>query len=268
MLGAILTIGGIGLISSLGLGLAAKKFAVEIDPKVEAIEKILPGANCGACGFTGCHGFAEALAAGEASASGCFAGGDSVASALSELLGVEARPVEKMVARLRCQGGIDKAKRKYQYIGINDCQAAALVAGGDKACAFGCLGLGSCVGVCPVNAISISPEGLAVVDEELCISCGKCVAICPKNVIQLVPQKQQVLVLCNSTEKGKLVREQCQVGCIACMLCKKVCPVDAVTVENFLSRIDPEKCNLCGECVKKCPTKCILTKPVKDRIST
>jgi electron transport complex protein RnfB len=260
MIEAILTIGGIGLISSLGLGLAAKKFAVEINPKVEAVETVLPGVNCGACGFSGCRGFAEAVVAGEAEVSGCFAGGEAVAYAVAQIMGIEAKPGEKMVARLRCQGGAGKAKLKYQYLGINDCQAATLVAGGDKACAYGCLGLSSCVKVCPVAAITISPEGLAVVDEELCISCGKCVAACPKNVIQLVPQKQQVTVLCNSTDKGPLVRKQCQVGCIGCMMCKKVCPVEAVTVDNFLARIDVEKCTICGECVKKCPTKCILMK--------
>jgi RnfABCDGE-type electron transport complex B subunit len=260
MIEAILTIGGIGLVSGLGLGLAAKKFAVYIDPKIEAVEQALPGINCGACGFTGCRGFAEAVVAGKAEVNGCFAGGERVALAVAEVMGVEARPAERMVARLRCQGGKSKAKLKYHYLGINDCQAAALVAGGDKACSFGCLGLGSCVGVCPVEAISINADGLAVVDEKLCIGCGRCVAICPKQVIQLVPLKQQVTVLCNSTDKGPQVRKQCQVGCIGCMMCKKVCPVEAVTVENFLARIDPQKCNACGECVKKCPTKCILMK--------
>ncbi len=258
MIEAILTIGGIGLISSLGLGLAAKKFAVYVDPKIEAVAGALPGVNCGACGFAGCRGFAEAVAAGKSEVNGCLAGGEAVALALANLMGVEAKSVDKVVARLRCQGGRDKAKLKYHYLGITDCQAANLVAGGDKTCAFGCLGLGSCVAVCPVVAVSINSEGLAVVDEALCIGCGKCVAICPKRVIQLAPQEQQVAVLCNSTDKGPLVRKQCQVGCIGCMMCKKVCPVAAVTVENFLARIDPQKCTACGACVNKCPTKCIL----------
>jgi Na+-translocating ferredoxin:NAD+ oxidoreductase RNF subunit RnfB len=260
MIEAILTIGGIGLISSLGLGLAAKKFAVYVDPKIEAIEHVLPGVNCGACGFTGCRGFAEAVVAGEADAGGCLAGGEAVVHGVAEIMGVEAKAADKVIARLRCQGGKDKAKLKYHYLGISDCQAASLVAGGDKACAFGCLGLGSCVGVCPVEAIKVSPDGLVAVDEELCIGCGKCIAICPKKVIHLVPYDQQVTVLCNSTDKGPLVRKQCQIGCIGCMMCKKVCPVEAVTIEKFLARIDPVKCTICGECVKKCPTKCILMK--------
>ncbi len=260
MIEAILTIGGIGFISSLGLGLAAKKFAVYVDPKTGAVEQALPGVNCGACGFTGCRGFAEAVVAGEAETNGCLVGGETVALAVAQLMGVEAKPVAKLVARLRCQGGRDKSRLKYHYLGIDDCQAANLVAGGDKACSFGCLGLGSCVAVCPVKAVSINADGLAVVDGGLCIGCGKCVASCPKRVIQLVPQEQQVTVLCNSIDKGPLVRKQCQVGCIGCMMCKKVCPAEAVTVDKFLARIDPQKCTTCGECVKKCPTKCILMK--------
>ncbi len=257
MIEAILTIGGIGLISSLGLGIAAKKFAVEIDPKIEAVDNALPGVNCGACGFAGCHGFAEAVVAGLAEVNGCLAGGESVACKVAALMGVEAGAVDKMIARLMCQGGINKTKLKYQYMGINDCQAANLLAGGNKACAFGCLGLGSCAWVCPVEAIKISDDGLALVDEGLCIGCGKCVDICPKNVIKLAPHNQAVTVLCNSVDKGALVRKQCQIGCIGCMKCKKVCPEDAVSINSFLAHIDPDKCSSCGACVKNCPTKCI-----------
>ena len=259
MIEAVLTLGGIGLVSGLGLGIAARRFAVYVDPRVEEIEKELPGVNCGACGFAGCHNFAEAVVAGRAPVDGCLAGGDAVGAAVAAVMGVRARTRLKMVARLMCQGGACKARKKYVYQGVRDCKAAALLAGGDKACAYGCLGLGSCVKVCPVRAIEHTPEGLIAVDERLCIGCGKCSLECPKGVLRMTPAARQVTVLCNSTDKGALVRKICQVGCIGCGLCKKVCPIeDAIVVENFLAKINPQKCNECKNCVAKCPTHAII----------
>lgn len=259
MIEAVLTLGGIGLVASVGLGVAARKFAVYVDPKVEEIEHELPGVNCGACGFAGCHSFAEAVVAGEAAVNGCLAGGTEVAHAIAATMGVEAGSVEKRVARLMCQGDRTKANSKYIYLGVHDCKAAALLAGGDKACPYGCLGLGTCIRVCPVDAISLTPEGLIAVDEGICIGCGKCTSECPKKVIQMVPADQEVTVLCNSTDKGPVAKKLCKVSCLGCGLCKKVCPVEgAITVEKFLAKIDPQKCDRCKQCVAKCPTHAII----------
>ncbi len=258
MLEAILVVGGIGLVSSLGLGVASQKFAVETDPKIDELERALPGANCGACGYVGCRAFAEAVISEEAPPSGCLAGGESVATAIAHLLGIDVELREKVVAQLVCLGGEGVAQAKYKYLGIGDCQAGYLLAGGDKSCRFGCLGLGSCIRVCPVDAISNDlSSGLVQIDRELCIGCGKCLAVCPKSVLELVPASQQVKVLCHSQDKGPIVRKLCRAGCLGCGLCKKVCPEKAITLEKFLAAIDPNICNVCGTCVKKCPTKCI-----------
>ncbi|MBI5789153.1 MAG: RnfABCDGE type electron transport complex subunit B [Candidatus Schekmanbacteria bacterium] len=259
VINSVLTLSGIGLVSGLGLGIAAKKFAVFVDPRVLAIEQVLPSANCGACGFAGCHNFAESVVTGKADVSGCLVGKDAVAQKVAAVMGIEAKTGQFMVARLLCQGDDCKAERKYHYLGIQDCKAASLLAGGDKACAYGCLGLGSCVGVCPVNAISLNGNGLVKVDEAKCIGCKKCTLVCPRKVIQMVPAAQEVTVLCNSVDKGPVVKKNCQIGCIGCALCKKACPVEgAIVVENFLARINPQLCDRCKKCVAKCPTHAII----------
>lgn len=261
ILESILTLGGIGFISALGLGFAARKFAVEIDPKITEITNVLPGANCGGCGFAGCADFAQAAASGIAPVHGCLVGGSKTAGEIASIMGVESSGVEKKVARLLCQGTHERAQAKYIYHGVNNCRAAASVAGGGKSCAYGCLGLGSCVGVCPVGAISQNNQGLISVDENKCIGCGKCVIECPKKVLDVVAAAQKVTVLCNSRDKGPVVKKICTAGCIGCGLCKKFCPIEgAIAVDNFLARIDPAKCNGCKICVEKCPSKSIVIK--------
>jgi RnfABCDGE-type electron transport complex B subunit len=257
MIEAILTIGALGFISSLGLGIAAKKFAVFVDPKVEKIEGILPGANCGACGYPGCNAFAKAVVEENAACNLCVPGGEEVTADISSVMGVEAEVKEKKIARLMCQGSDDCAKRKFDYTGIEDCRAAMVVAGGNKSCAFGCLGLGSCIKACPFGAISAQENGLIRIDENLCTGCGICIQTCPKNILDLVPPTQKVTVLCHSTDKGPIVKKNCKKGCIGCMVCKKVCPEEAITIESFLAEIDPAKCTTCLKCVEKCPMKSI-----------
>ncbi len=256
---AVISMGAIGVFFAAFLAFASKKFAVEEDPRVEAVKNILPGANCGGCGLAGCASFAEAVVKGEVPVYGCPVGGDTVGGQIAEILGVEAEggAGQKKVARVICNGGKINAKDKFRYIGVEDCVAASRMAGGPRICESGCLGLGTCVRVCPVDAITISEEGIAVIDEEKCIGCEKCVASCPKNVISMVPYGHQVHVLCNSTEKGKAVMQACKVGCIACKKCEKACKFDAIHVENNLAKIDYEKCTGCMECVKACPTNAI-----------
>ncbi|NOY53664.1 MAG: RnfABCDGE type electron transport complex subunit B [Deltaproteobacteria bacterium] len=257
MIEAILSLGGLGVLAAFGLGVASKKFAVKVDPKQEAILEALPGANCGGCGFPGCSGMAEAMVKGSAPISGCPVGGGETAGVIAKILGVEAETRDPVVARLLCKGGHAAAKEKYTYHGVSDCRAAALVAGGSKACGYGCLGFGTCMRACPFDAITMSPDGLPVIDESKCTSCGNCVAACPKKIIQLLPIHKKVTVLCSSHDKGAAVKKICTVGCIGCSLCKKVCPFEAIEMDRFLARVIPEKCRQCGLCVAKCPTKVI-----------
>lgn len=252
----ILTLGGLGLLFGGGLAIASKAFAVEVDPKVQAINKALPGANCGACGYPGCSAFSEAVASGKAPVNGCPVGGAECAESIGNIMGVNAEAGEKRVARVICNGTDCNAHEKFEYEGIKDCKAAAMVQGGSKACGFGCLGLGTCVDVCPFDAIDIV-DGIAKINVEKCTACEKCVIECPKAVIEMVPYNQKVVVDCNSAEFGKEVKVKCTVGCIGCQICVKACPFDAMKFENNLAKIDYDKCTNCMICAEKCPTKSI-----------
>ena len=251
-------IGVVGLFIGLFLGAAGIKFKVDVDEKEEAILEALPGANCGGCGYTGCSGLAAAIANKEAAVNGCPVGGESVGKAIADIMGVKAEDNIKMTAFVACAGDCDKAATDYEYSGVEDCQMAEFLPnGGEKSCNTGCLGYGSCVKACPFDAIHIE-NGVAVVNKEACKACGKCVAACPKNIISLIPYNSQYAVACSSHEKGPVVMKECQVGCIGCGICVKQCQSDAVTVENFLAKIDQEKCTSCGACAEKCPKKSIL----------
>lgn len=261
---AVLSLGLMGAVFGLALALAAKKFAIEQDPRQDRIAEVLPGANCGGCGFPGCSGLAAAIVAGKAPVDGCPVGGAAVAAKVAAIMGVEAGAAkERKVARVLCQGSPDNCGSRFVYDGLSDCKAAQLVGGGAKACVYGCLGLGSCVAACAFDALHMGPDGLPVVDEEECTSCGRCVAACPRGIIQLVPASQSVTVLCRSYARGAEVRKTCKVGCIGCGLCVKACPTGAITMENNLAVIDPAKCDACGRCVEKCPTKCIVMRGAK-----
>jgi len=253
-----LSIGGLGLIFGLGLGLAAKKFAVEVNPLIADIREALPSANCGACGFAGCDAFAKAVVEGAAKSNGCPVGGVACAEAVAEIMGESAAgEMVKTTAFVKCFGNCEKAEEKYDYVGLTDCTAANYLQGkGSKACTYGCLGLGSCVNACMFDAIHIV-NGIAVVDEEKCTSCGMCVIACPKDIIEIMPTDSKVRVNCNSEESGKDTRNACSVGCIGCRKCSKVCQYDAFTFTNGLAKIDYDKCVQCGECIEVCPTDAI-----------
>jgi len=244
------------MVAAVALGFAAKKFAVEVDPRELAALEVLPGANCGACGFPGCAGYAKALVAGTIDLNQCPPGGADLVFKLAKILGVEAEAREPEVAVIICQGDNKTAVNKYHYLGLTDCVAAQRIADGPKLCPDGCLGLGSCERVCPFEAIEITPDGLAVVNREKCTGCRKCVNICPRQVIRMAPKAKTTHVLCNSHDKGALVRKYCQVGCIGCHICVKVSP-EAFQVSNFLASVNYNQEFDATDAITKCPTKCI-----------
>jgi RnfABCDGE-type electron transport complex B subunit len=268
----ILTLGFLGLVFGIGLAFASKKLAVQVDPRLERIHGLLPGANCGACGGAGCFGFAEDILSGKRKIDACRVSADNVKEKIAEVLGRKLQKDVKKLAVLHCNGGV-RVKDRFIYKGIEDCVAANLVLGGQKECVFGCLGLGTCAKVCPFGAIKMSDEDLAVVDINKCKACNKCVEACPKKLFSLVPITQPVYpvrkdtapsnfsngvyVTCSSHDLGKDTKAVCPAGCIACKLCEKACAFDAICVLDNLAAIDYNKCTSCGECVKVCPVKCI-----------
>ncbi len=256
MLAAIISLGGIGLLAAVALGFAAKKFAVEEDPRELAVLEVLSGANCGACGYPGCAAYAKAVASGEAAPNLCTPGGQRTIEQVAHIMGVAAVKAEPQVAVVLCQGDNDRARAKYRYLGISDCNAAQKIADGPKECPGGCLGLGTCARVCPFGAIEITPQGLAVISREKCTGCRKCVPACPRDVIHMTPLDATVHVLCNSHDKGAQVRKYCQVGCIACQICVKTVP-DAYKVEDNLATVLYAHASEAAPAVAKCPTKCI-----------
>ena len=255
---SLLALGGMAAVFGAGLSYAGIKFLVEEDPRLQKLTDALPGANCGGCGVPGCEAFAEALLKNEAKAEDCAVCNEEAAIKIGEILGVEVVIYERRAAFVKCGGDFTTSNYRYVYHGLGDCNAAAQLAdGGAKACAFGCLGGGSCVSVCKFDAIELK-NGTAFVDSEKCTACGCCVNVCPKNVIEFVPQKNMIRVACISSDAAKETRAKCSVGCIACKLCEKDCGRNAIKIENQFAAIDYEKCDRCGDCAKKCPVKCIL----------
>lgn len=254
---AVLIMAAIGLLAGIILAFASKFFAVPTDEKLEKIRACLPGANCGACGFAGCDGYAEAIHKGEAAPDKCPVGGANAAAALSEVLGVEIKS-EKKIAFVRCQKPCD-ANTDFAYAGRMSCADAAVFYGGPLSCKFGCIGLGDCTKVCDYGAISIE-NGVAKVDKNLCTACGKCAKACPKGIIDIVKCDKTSVVACMNTEKGAVARKNCSHACIGCMKCVKTCEANAITVTNNLASIDASACTGCGKCVEACPDKCIVLK--------
>lgn len=258
----IITLCVIGIVSALVLYFVAQKFKVEEDPRIDDVEKMLPGANCGGCGFPGCRGLATALVeSDDISSLYCSVGGDSCMSCIAEYLGKAAPKKEPTVATVRCGGTCEKRPHTNTYIGATSCAIASSLYVGETGCAYGCLGYGDCVEACAFDAIHINPEtGLAEVDADKCTACGACVKACPKGIIELRkkwPKNRAIYVSCVSRDKGAVTMKACKAGCIGCSKCLKVCEFGAITIENNLAYIDPTKCRLCRKCVGECPTGAI-----------
>ncbi len=251
----VVILGLLGLLFGFGLAMAGKVFAVDVDPRVEKLLEVLPGANCGACGNPGCSGFAEGLVEGRCDLNDCPVCSPEARKAAAEILGVEVGEAERRIAVVHCRR--ETVPPRFEYHGVKDCAAAQIVYGGFTTCRYGCLGLGTCVEACPFGAMYMGEDGLPHIIEDKCTGCGNCVRACPRGVISLAPVSRDVHVLCNSKHPGKYTRDCCTHGCIGCKRCEKTCKHGAITVTDFLATIDYDKCVNCGECVEVCPTGAI-----------
>jgi len=250
--------GLLGVVFGVILALVAKKFAVTTDPRIEAIIELLPGANCGACGYAGCSGFAAAVVAGEVEPNACLPGGEAVACEIAAVLGREVTAAIKQIAQVRCQGFGAVSGDKVDWSGTETCRAAAQLADGPRACRSGCIGFGDCAAVCPFDAIEMK-NGQPIITDS-CVGCGVCVRACPKQLIDMKTEGRPVQILCRVADVAKISRAQCQKSCIKCKICLKKCPAEAITWENELPCIDYKKCIDCGLCASVCPRNTIFDK--------
>ena len=266
----------LGLVLALVLYIVADRFKVEEDPRIDEVEKVMPGANCGGCGFAGCRAFADAaVKAPNLDNNYCPVGGNDVMKKVAAILGYEVKEKAPMVAVVRCNGSCEARPRINEYDGYASCRVKAALYAGDTACAFGCLGCGDCVAACAFGAISMDPAtGLPVVDESKCTACGACAKACPKSIIEIRPKGprgMRLYVSCLNRDNGPAAKKACASACIGCGICAKTCTHGAITVENNVAYIDPAKCKLCRECEAVCPTGAIhsvnFPKPVdKDAV--
>jgi len=248
----MLILAGVGAICGIVLSVASVAMEAPVDERVEAVRELLPGINCGACGFAGCDTYAEAVVGGKAEITACPPGGDTLRLALGKLMGVVAEPTRRQTAVVHCNGCNEHTTEKMDYIGEPSCVYAAAIYGGPSACAYACLGLGDCAHVCPYDAVQLV-NGVAKVDFSRCTGCKLCVDACPKTMIDMVPGEGVAYVFCANHDKGGIVRNLCAVGCTGCTLCAKACLEGAITVRDFLAHVDYAKCKGCGLCVPACP---------------
>jgi electron transport complex protein RnfB len=259
----IISLSATGAVSAIILYFVAQRFKVYEDPRIDEVEDALPSANCGGCGFPGCRNFAEACVKSE-NLTGLFCpvGGNETMSKVAKILGMEAVSQDTKVAVVRCAGSFDKRPRINLYDGPLSCAIQSSLYAGDTGCPYGCLGHGDCVKACDFDAIHMDLKtGLPVVTDEKCTACNACVVACPKHIIELRKRNKRdrkIFVSCINEEKGGIAKKSCEVACIGCGKCVKVCPYDAITLENYLAFIDSAKCKLCRKCVEECPTNSIL----------
>ena len=249
----------LGLLLALILYWVARRFKVEEDPRIDEVEKVMPGANCGGCGFAGCRAFADAaVKAANLDNQYCPVGGDAVMQKVAAILGFTVAARVPQVAVVRCNGSCDNRPVVNDYDGAASCRVKAALYSGDTLCAYGCLGCGDCVAACQFGALSMNPRtGLPVVDEAKCTACGACVKACPRQIIELRNRGPREYVCCVNKDKGPAAKTACAAACIGCGLCAKTCQHGAVTVTDNVAYIDFTKCKLCRECEEVCPTAAI-----------
>ncbi len=259
----ILSLSILGLLSAVILYFVAQQFKVIEDPRIDEVEGMLPGANCGGCGYAGCRQLAETMVKSDDMADlNCPVSESSAMAAIAKYLGHEATTVEPKIAVLRCNGTFAHRAKTNAYDGASSCAIASALYSGDSGCSYGCLGHGDCVTACKFGAMYMDPlTGLPVIIEEKCVACGACVKACPKKIIELRNKgknSRRIYVTCINKDKGGVAKKACSVACIGCGKCVKVCPFDAITLENNLAYIDFNKCKLCRKCVIECPTAAIV----------
>ncbi len=259
----IVSLSLLGIVSALILFFVARKFKVFEDPRIDQVEEVLPAANCGGCGYAGCRNFAEALVKTDnIDDLFCPVGGNDTMKTVASILGKEAVEQDPLVAVLRCNGACEFRPKTNFYDGATTCAIESALYGGDTGCSYGCLGHGDCVEVCKFDALSMDPvTGLPVVNDTNCTACGACVDACPKDLFELrkrAKKDRKIYVACRNEDKGGVAKKSCSVACIGCNKCFKVCPYDAIVMNNNLAFIDSEKCRLCRKCVPECPTNSIL----------
>lgn len=259
---AVITLSAIGVLSAIILYFIAQKFKVIEDPRIDQVAELLPGANCGGCGFAGCRNFAENIVKNETLENMfCPVGGNDLLKQIGPVIGQVAEEKEPTIAVIRCNGSFANASLKTKYDGAQSCYFMHTLYPGDNACPYSCLGAGDCVVSCQFDAMYIDETtGLPVVIEDKCVSCGACVKACPRKIIELRKKgkkSRRIFVSCVNKEKGAVSRKNCNVSCIGCGKCFKECKFDAITIENNLAYIDYNKCTLCRKCVAVCPQNSI-----------
>ncbi len=259
ILGSAAILGGVGLTFGTLIALANKKLKVYEDPRIDDVEDLLPGANCGACGFAGCRAFAEAVIKGEEAPATCTVMSDWEREDVADYLGVDAGEADKVVARLMCAGGSDVAEQRADYYGVESCAAAVAVGGGGKGCTWGCVGLSDCAVACDFDAIVMNEYGLPVVIPEECTACGDCVEACPLGLFELLPMSDHLVVQCKSLLEGDAAEEVCAVACNACGRCALDAPDGLIEMKDGLAVIDRSKTELENEdAIARCPTGAIV----------
>ena len=257
LISSIITLSGLGVSVGLGLAYASVKLAVEVNPLEEQLREVLPCANCGACGYAGCNSYAAAVVNEGAPINLCVPGGNPLIESIAQIMGVEATSSVPLTAHVLCRGGAQESTLKYEYQGVPSCKAVGMIASGDKTCSYGCLGYGSCAAVCPFDALSMNEDRLPKVNLDNCTGCGICAAECPRKIIVIAERAKQVDICCRSFDKGKQVKEYCQVGCIGCGMCVNVCAFEAIELRDNLAHTNYEKCTTCGICASVCKPRTI-----------